>query len=92
MIVHRGLTPPPSFHVPRLINAPDSHFYNVITYGYGAMYGYAERVGPEERWEIIAYIRALQAAGREAGPEERAALIALGDREATPVREKGGGQ
>lgn len=90
MIVQRGLTPPPSFHVQRLLDAPDSHFYEVITYGYGAMYGYADRVGPQQRWEIIAYIRALQAAGRDAPPEQRAALIALGDRSASPAREKGG--
>jgi hypothetical protein len=32
----------------------------VITNGYGAMYSYAARVEPRDRWAIIAYIRALQ--------------------------------
>ena len=36
------------------------HFYDVITNGYGAMYSFADRVQPEDRWAIAAYIRALQ--------------------------------
>ena len=36
------------------------HFYDVITNGYGAMYSYANRVQPADRWAIAAYIRALQ--------------------------------
>jgi hypothetical protein len=31
-----------------------------MTEGYGAMYSYAGRVPPEDRWAIVAYIRALQ--------------------------------
>jgi mono/diheme cytochrome c family protein len=32
-----------------------------MTNGFGAMPSYAEVVTPEDRWKIIAYIRALQA-------------------------------
>lgn len=60
MIVRRGYPPPPSFHAARLRQADDRHFYDVITQGYGVMYPYADRVAPEERWAVIAYIRALQ--------------------------------
>lgn len=60
MIVRRGFPAPPSYHTDRLRNAPDSHFYEVITHGYGAMYPYADRIVPDDRWAIIAYIRALQ--------------------------------
>ena len=60
MIVLRGLRKPPSYHTERLRNAPIGHFFNVITHGYGAMYSYAARVKPEDRWAIAAYIRALQ--------------------------------
>ena len=60
MIVQRGFPPPPSLHDERLRNAPVGHFFDVITNGYGVMYPYASRVTPDERWEIIAYIRALQ--------------------------------
>jgi hypothetical protein len=60
MIVQRGFKPPPSFHIDRLREAPPGYYYDVITNGFGAMYSYASRVPPEERWAIIAYIKALQ--------------------------------
>jgi mono/diheme cytochrome c family protein len=59
-IVRRGFPSPPSYHIDRLRNAPDKHFFDVITNGYGIMYPYADRVNPTDRWAIIAYIRALQ--------------------------------
>jgi mono/diheme cytochrome c family protein len=61
MIVQRGFPRPPSYHIDRLRQAPSQHFYDVITNGYGAMYSYAARVAPADRWAIVAYIRALQA-------------------------------
>ncbi len=60
MVVQRGFPQPPSYHVPRLRNAPIGHFFDVITGGYGVMYSYATRVEPRDRWAIAAYIRALQ--------------------------------
>lgn len=60
MIVRRGFTPPPSFHLPRLRQAPDQHFFDVITNGYGAMYSYNDRISVADRRRIVAYIRALQ--------------------------------
>ncbi len=60
MIARRGFPHPPSFHDARLRDAPDEHFYAVITDGYGAMYPYANRVPPDDRHAIVAYIRALQ--------------------------------
>ena len=60
MIVQRGFLAPPSYHIDRLRSAPDSHFFDVITHGYGAMYSYADRVSKSNRWAIVAYIRALQ--------------------------------
>ena len=60
MVVKRGFSPPPSYHIARLREAPTAHFYDVITRGYGAMYSFAERVPPYDRWAIASYIRALQ--------------------------------
>lgn len=81
MIVQRGLTRPPSFHVARLRDVPDAHFYNVITNGYGAMFPYNDRVAPEDRWAIVAYVRALQTAPDliADGEATRTALVAGGD-------------
>lgn len=60
IVVQRGMKQPPSFHDARLKQAPVGYFYNVITNGFGVMYSYASRIKPEDRWKIIAYIRALQ--------------------------------
>jgi mono/diheme cytochrome c family protein len=60
MVVQRGFSQPPSFHLERLRNAPLGHFFDVITNGYGAMASYATKVEPRDRWAIAAYMRALQ--------------------------------
>jgi mono/diheme cytochrome c family protein len=60
VVAQRGFPHPPSYHSARLRSAPDRHFYDVMTNGYGIMYSYADRVTPAERWAIVAYIRALQ--------------------------------
>jgi mono/diheme cytochrome c family protein len=60
IIVQRGMPGPTSYHADRLRLADDQHFFDVITNGYGAMYSYASRVPPRDRWAIVAYIRALQ--------------------------------
>lgn len=81
LVVRRGFPSPPSFHQTALRAAPDNHFYDVITHGYGAMYPYGSRVPPADRWAIVAYIRALQfSQNAEAGslpPGERAKLEAV---------------
>lgn len=60
MIVQRGFPNPPSYHTLRLRTAPLQHFYDVITHGYGAMYSYQDRIAPDDRWRIAAYVRVLQ--------------------------------
>jgi len=60
MIVRRGFKAPPSYHIERLREAAEGHFFDVITNGFGAMYDYRSRLDPATRWEVIAYIRALQ--------------------------------
>jgi mono/diheme cytochrome c family protein len=83
MIVQRGFTRPPSFHVERLRAAPDAHVYNVINHGYGAMLSYGDRVPPAARWQIVAYVRALQLASDNAPADARRVLNAQGDRPTT---------
>ena len=60
LVSRRGFPHPPSYHSDRLRTAPDQHFFEVITHGYGIMYSYADRVMPADRWAMVAYIRALQ--------------------------------
>jgi mono/diheme cytochrome c family protein len=77
MIVRRGFQRPPSFYDDRLQEGttPASHFFDVITNGWGAMPDYAASIAPEDRWRIIAYLRALQLSRKlrmdELSPEEQ---------------------
>ena len=60
MIVQRGFpSPPPFFGGPRRSTSPQ-HVVQVITDGYGAMYAFADRVQPSDRWAIAAYLYALE--------------------------------
>lgn len=78
MVVQRGFPAPSSFHIDRLRAAPPQYFYDVITNGYGAMYSFADRVQPQDRWAIVAYIRALErsqhASVAQLGARQRQAL------------------
>lgn len=60
MVVLRGFRQPPSYYSERLMNAPVGHYFDVVTNGFGAMPSYASRVESDDRWRLIAYIRALQ--------------------------------
>ncbi len=78
MVVRRGLRRPPSFHTDDLRQARIGHFFDVITNGWGAMPSYSYMIPVQDRWAIVAYIRALQlsqAASLEDVPiEERGKL------------------
>jgi mono/diheme cytochrome c family protein len=60
MIVMRGMKRPPSYHQDRLRQVPNGYLYDVITNGFGAMFGYSAQIPPRDRWAIVAYVRALQ--------------------------------
>lgn len=60
MIVQRGFSQPPSYHIDRLREAPPGHFFGVMTKGLGRMPSYAVQVPPADRWAIAAYVKALQ--------------------------------
>lgn len=60
MVVRRGFPAPATLHSEKLRTAADAYLFDVITQGYGGMYPFADRIGPQDRWAIVAYIRALQ--------------------------------
>ncbi|MGB8116746.1 MAG: cytochrome c [Candidatus Sulfotelmatobacter sp.] len=51
---------PPSYHTPELEKAPLGQLFDVITHGFGIMPDYRSQIAPEDRWKIVAYVRALQ--------------------------------
>jgi len=60
MIVQRGFPKPNSFHSDSLRLKPVGYFYDVILSGFGRMYSYAPSIRVEDRWAMVAYVRALQ--------------------------------
>ena len=62
IVARRGFNKPSpaNYHQDRLRQAPVGHFFDVMTNGWGAMPSYASQIPVEDRWRIIAYIRALQ--------------------------------
>ena len=59
-IVARGYKPAGNFHDQVRLAQPVSHYFYVMTHGYGAMPDYSAQLTPEDRWAVAAYIRALQ--------------------------------
>jgi len=80
-VAQRGFPHPPSFHQARLRDAPDRHLFDVIGQGYGDMPPYADRLTPQDRWAVVAYVRALQLSQHARvdtlAPDLRAGLRAL---------------
>lgn len=56
----RGMLPPPTFHSDSLRGRTDGHMFDVITNGKGNMPSYSFQVRVDDRWAIVAYVRALQ--------------------------------
>jgi mono/diheme cytochrome c family protein len=69
MVVRRGFTRPPALDEARLREMPPGHFFDIITNGFGAMPDHAAQIRVEDRWAIVAYIRALQLS-RTATPDD----------------------
>jgi mono/diheme cytochrome c family protein len=76
MIVRRGFRRAASFNDDRLRQAPVGHFFYAITNGWGAMPSYAPQIPAQDRWAIVAYIRALQLSQQSQGTPAPAAAAA----------------
>jgi mono/diheme cytochrome c family protein len=59
-IVQRGFKPAANLHDQVRMSQPLSHYFYVMTHGYGAMPDYSAQLPPADRWAVAAYIRALQ--------------------------------
>ena len=60
MIPRRGYRQPPSYHTDKIRELQNGFIFDVITHGFGAMPDYAAQIPPQDRWAIVAYVRALQ--------------------------------
>lgn len=74
IVVSRGLVPPPSYHQDKLRAMSVGELYGVISNGVRTMPSYRHQIPVEDRWAIVAYIRALQRsqfAGASDVPEDK---------------------
>jgi mono/diheme cytochrome c family protein len=78
VIKNFGLATTRSLHEPRIVQMTDGEIFNVITHGRNTMGAYASQIRAEDRWAVVAYVRALQLAqlGQpgDLPPDQRVAL------------------
>jgi mono/diheme cytochrome c family protein len=60
LVIKRGMLAPPTFHQDRLRRAPDGQIFATISNGIRNMPAYGPQVPINDRWAIVAYVRALQ--------------------------------
>ncbi len=51
---------PASFHSDQVRERPIGHLFNTVSQGIATMPGYAAQIAVDDRWAIVAYVRALQ--------------------------------
>lgn len=64
----------------RIADQPDGEIFNTITWGRNTMGPYGAKLRPQERWEVVLYMRALQRAANatiEDVPAERRGELGL---------------
>jgi mono/diheme cytochrome c family protein len=67
----------PTYHEDRFRTMPEGEIFNTISNGKNTMLGYADKLSPDDRWAVVAYVRALQ----------RAAHATIDD---VPLEQRGG--
>ncbi len=75
-----GMVGVPDFHTQRLYDMPEGEWFEVISEGRGLMGAYKDKLSVDDRWAVIAYVRALQRArlGTENDvPEEQRGELGL---------------
>jgi len=86
-----SLRPPPSLH--KYNDRAPGYIFEVISKGFGLMASYAAELTIEERWAVVAYVRALQISQSvtldSIPPGERARLEAMPAARPTPAGERG---
>jgi mono/diheme cytochrome c family protein len=51
---------PPALYTDQAKQYSDGRIYHIITEGKGKMRGYGDKILPDDRWEVVNYVRALQ--------------------------------
>lgn len=61
-VAQRGYPPPPSLLAEHALKMKDGQLFHVLTYGQNNMPSYASQLSRDDRWNVILYVRTVQAA------------------------------
>lgn len=59
-VAQRGFPPPPSMLTGKSLQMKDGQLFHILTYGQGSMKSFAGQLTPENRWDVINFVRDLQ--------------------------------
>lgn len=68
LVTQRGVPPPPSLLAVHAVQMKDGQLFHILTYGQNNMASYASQLSRDDRWNVIAYVRSLQAASGPISP------------------------
>jgi len=60
-VAQRGYPPPPSLLADHALKMKDGQLFHVLSYGQNNMPSYASQLSREDRWNVILYVRTMQA-------------------------------
>jgi hypothetical protein len=60
VVPYEGMVPPTSFQDVRSLEFANGYIFNVISFGVRNMPSYGPQIPADDRWAIVAYVRALQ--------------------------------
>ncbi|MBX5438398.1 MAG: cytochrome c [Thermoflavifilum sp.] len=63
---------PANFHLPQYLKMPEGTMFYSVTYGKNLMGSYASQLSERQRWEVIAYIKSVQAKDLAKGADSTA--------------------
>jgi mono/diheme cytochrome c family protein len=89
-VAQRGYPPPPSLMAEHALKLKDGQLFHVLTYGQNNMPSYASQLSREDRWNVIVYVRTVQAAATPAPAPAAPSTSPLKAAQADPAKVLGG--
>lgn len=74
-VAQRGYPPPPSLLAEHAQKMKDGQLFHILTYGQNNMPSYASQLSRDDRWNVILYVRTLQAAATPTAPAPSATPV-----------------
>lgn len=74
-VAQRGYPPPPSLLAEHAQKMKDGQLFHILTYGQNNMPSYASQLSRDDRWNVILYVRTLQAAALPTSPVPASAPV-----------------